>query len=171
MDLKNIIIKSPQEYPEIIDAKRSPKTVAILKNLMSSQKSELSAILQYFYQSSVSDKIEKDIAELFEEISIIEMHHLSLLSKAIVDFGGEPKYENASGQFFNCSKINYTTKLVEMLNSNIKDKEYAIFEYEQAINNVENSSLKKLFKRIILDEELHIKALTHIKDNVKFMSY
>ena len=43
--------------------------------------------------------------------------------------------------------------------------------YNQAIENVDNQSLKALLKRIIEDEKLHIKILTHLRDNVKFMSY
>ena len=171
MDLNNLQVKAGTSYPEIKDAINCPKTVRILKNLMSGSESELKTILQYFYQSSISKKIEKDISNILEEISIVEMMHMGLLSHAIVDFGGEPRYENGMGQFFNTSTINYSTKLRDILDKNIVGEERSIEGYNQAIENVDNQSLKALLKRIIEDEKLHIKILTHLRDNVKFMSY
>lgn len=170
MDLKNFNVKSKQPYPEIKDAIKCPKTVSILKNLMSGQDSELAAVLQYFYQSSLSKDMEKEISDILEEISIVEMMHMEMLSHAIVDFGGEPRYENGMGQTFCANSVNYTAQLRKMLDANILGEEKAIENYKRAIEKVDNQSLKDLFARIIEDEKLHIKIFNHIKDNVRFMS-
>lgn len=171
MDFKNFIVKENAPYPEIVDADNNPKVVKILKNLMSSNESELTAILQYFYQSSVAKNLDKNIASVLEEISIVEMMHLEQLSNAIVMFGGNPRYESAQGQFFSTSNINYTNRLREMLDRNIELEQNGIEAYRHSIEMVENKSLKELFERIIKDEKLHIKIFKQIKDNVRFMSY
>ena len=163
-------VKLDTPYPEIIDAQKSPKTVAIIKNQMAGNDGELRAILQYFYQSSISHEIEPEISDILEEISIVEMTHLDLLSLAIVNFGGEPRYENGANQYFSTSQVSYYNKLKEALDANIAGEEKAIYNYQTAITQVENESLKRLFERIIEDEKLHIKIFKYLKDTVKFLS-
>ena len=170
MNLKNIKVKSSKEYPIIVDAKPCAKTVSILKNLIAGMHGELTGVLQYFFQSSVAHKIEKEVSNLLEEISIVEMEHLELLSHAIVCFGGEPRYETAQEQPFSASQVNYTTKLSKMLDVNIFAEESAIKNYKESIRHVDNESLKKLFERIIEDEEMHILAFRQLRDLVKFMT-
>lgn len=170
MELKDLELKSTLPYPEITGATDDPRTVAILKNLASSRESELSAILQYIYQSVVSSSVMEDVADVFEEIAIVEMMHLDMLMHAIVDFGGVPKYEDSQGNTFCTNCVNYSMKLREMLDANIKGEMAAIKAYEEAIKYVNNESLKALFARIIKDEECHLKTFKYIRDNVKFLS-
>ncbi|MBQ8430617.1 MAG: manganese catalase family protein [Clostridia bacterium] len=171
MDLNKFIVKANDEYPQIENAIHCGKTVGILKDLMAGQDSELKAVLQYFYQSSISSSSDSEISQLLEEISIVEMSHLELLSLAIVDFGGEPRYENMHGQSFSTHLVNYSSKLRDILDANIKGEENAIKNYSSAISMVENRSLKKLLERIIQDEMLHLKVFKYLRDNVRFMSY
>ena len=170
MNLENIQVKVDKPYPEIVNAKEDFHTVAILKNLANDRNSELKAILQYTYQSVISDKIDEEIAMIFEEIGIVEMTHLDMLMHAIVDFGGNPKYEDAHGMMFSTSAINYSTKLSEMLENNIRGEQMAIEAYSSAISKVQNESLKQLFARIIEDEQRHIEIFKDIRRTVEFLS-
>lgn len=170
MNLKDLKVRADAPYPEITNAEKSPKTVAVLKNQMSGADGELRAILQYFYQSSLLNEIEPEISDILEEISVTEMTHMELLSHAIVSFGGEPKYENGNGQFFSTNQVNYISKLKDALDANIAGEEKAISNYINAIAQVENESLKQLFARIIEDEKLHIKVFNYLKDTVRFLS-
>lgn len=170
MNFEDVEIKIDKPYPEIINATDDRETVAILKNLATSKTGEIGGILQYIYQSVVSNRINADIASIFEEIGIVEMIHLDLLMNAIVDFGGVPKYEDAMGNLFNVSNINYSLKLKDMLQSNIKDEQIAIENYSRAIDRVKNVSLKDLLERIKLDEEKHLQIFKQILNNVTFMS-
>ncbi len=170
MNLKDLEIKKNTPYPDIIDARDDRSTVAILKTLATSRSSELSAILTYIFQSTVADKTMEEVASIIEEISIVEMMHLDMLMHAIVDFGGVPRYEDGQGLPFNSNSLNYTTKLREMLDNNIASENLAIEGYREAIGLVKNDSLKKLFARIIEDEECHIAVFKYIRDTVKFLS-
>lgn len=170
MNFEDIDIRINQPYPEIVGATEDMGTVAILKNLATSKMGELGGVLQYIYQSVIADKTNKDIASLFEEIGIVEMMHLDMLMHAITDFGGIPKYEDANGNAFNVSNINYSVKLKDMLRSNIKDEMMAIEAYTNAINKVKNQSLKDLLARIILDEQKHLEVFKQLLNNVTFMS-
>lgn len=170
MDLKDLKVRADAPYPEIVGETKSHKTVAMIKNLMSGGDGELKAILQYFYQSSLLNKVETEISDILEEISVNEMTHLELLSHAIVSFGGDPKYENGNNQYFSTNQINYSNKLKDALDANIHGEERAIKNYTNAISQTENESLKQLFYRIIEDEKLHLKIFNYLKDTVRFLS-
>jgi len=170
MNLENIKVRLDLPYPEITEATNDPNTVAILKNLATSKMGELGGVLQYVYQSVVAGASNPEIADIFEEISIVEMMHLDMLMNAIMSFGGIPKYEDANGNPFNVSNINYSMKLKDMLQTNIKDEQIAIEAYNSAINKVKNESLKQLLGRIVKDEQLHLQIFKQILNTVTFMS-
>ena len=170
MNFDDIEVKVDKPYPQIVDAVEDGVTVSVLKNLASSRVGEVAGIFQYIYQSVIADKTNEDIAEIFEEIGVVEMVHLDMLMHAITLFGGVPKYEDAQGNFFNTANLNYSMKLKEMLENNIRAESIAIENYEMAINKVKNQSLKDLFYRIIEDEQRHLDIFKRIRDNVHFMS-
>lgn len=170
MNFENISVKVDKPYPEIVAATEDAVTVNVLKNLASSRVGELSGIFQYIYQSVVADKTNQDIASILEEIGIVEMIHLDMLMHAITMFGGVPKYEDAQGNFFNTANMNYSIKLKDMLENNIRAESFAIENYTNAISRVKNESLKNLFRRIIEDEQRHVEIFKTIRDNVEFMS-
>lgn len=170
MDFRDIQVRTDVAYPEIVGARRDPQTVAIIKNLATARTGELKAILQYIYQAVISDKTNQEIARIFEEIGVVEMMHLDLLMHAETLFGGDARYEDSQGNMFNISLMNYTTKLKDMLDYNIMAENRAIENYSNAIDRVENESLKQLFARIIQDEKKHIEAFEAIRNNVEFLS-
>ncbi|MBR6778541.1 MAG: manganese catalase family protein [Clostridia bacterium] len=170
MNLEDVVVKANSPYPQIENAIEDKTTVMILKNLLSARSGEVNGVMQYLYQSEVANKTNSEIADVFEEISIVEMMHLKLLMDAIIKFGGNPKFEDAQGNMFNAGYVNYSNKLRDMLESNIFAESKAIENYEEAIKRVSNESLKKLLARIIEDEELHIKVFKKIRDNVEFLS-
>lgn len=170
MNFDEIEVRVNKPYPELFDVREDNATVAVLKNLASSRFGEMSGVTQYIYQSVVADKTNEEITRIFEEIGVVEMIHLDMLMHAITDFGGTPKYEDSQGNFFNTAHLNYSTKLKEILDNNIRAESVAIENYESAIRRVKNESLKSLFARIIEDERKHLEIFRKIKNNVQFMS-
>lgn len=170
MNFEDIEVRINEPYPEIENATTDMQTVAVLKNLAFSFTGELEAVLTYIYQSVIANKTHKQIANIFEEIAIVEMEHLDMLMNAITAFGGVPKYEDCNGTMFTTKFINYTQKLNEMLNNNIVAETTAIKDYTQAINHVSNKSLIALFERIMKDEKRHLEIFKTLKDSVQFLS-
>ncbi len=170
MNFSDIEVRINKSYPELINVQGDMQTVAILKNLLFSRVGELGGVLTYIYQSVIADKTDEEIASIFEEIGVVEMIHQDMLMHAISEFGGNPKYEDAQGNYFNTANINYSMKLREMLDNNIKAETIAIENYNIAISRVKNQSLKDLFARIIEDEKRHLEIFKQIRDNVEFMS-
>ena len=170
MNLDEIKLRTGTPYPEIVDAKACAKCVAVLKNLIAERGGELNSVLQFIYQSTVADSSDADLGELFEEIAITDMEHVGLLMHAIVDFGGDPKYETSNGVAFNANCVRYLTKLKDMLEYNIALIEQAKENYNTATQMVSNVSLKQLLTRIAEDKQKQLEALTYIKNTVKFLS-
>ncbi len=170
MDLSEIKIRQEQDYPKIHNANECPRTVGILKDLISGRGGELNAVLQYIYQSTVADKADVDLGELFEEVGIVCMHHTGLLMHAVTEFGGLPKYEDSNGYSFNANCVNYAYKLKDILDVNLTLTQNQIDHYKQAINLVKNDSLKNLLIRILKDKELWLQSLKLLRGTVKFLS-
>ncbi len=170
MEIKDLKIKAEKLYPELENVVEDRQAVTVLKNLLSSNRGEMAGVLQYIFQSVEANKTNQEIGNLFEEISVVEMLHTNLLMNAITEFGGVAKFEDAYGNIFNGNYINYSLKLKEMLEHNIKAEQQAIEDYLSAIKTVKNESLKQLFERIIEDEKLHLDAFKTVRDTVQFMS-
>ncbi len=170
MNFENVEVRINKPYPELVDVKEDVTTVSVLKNLISSRAGEVAGVLQYIYQSVIAGKTHENISEIFEEIGIVEMMHLDMLMHAVSLFGGVPKYEDAQGNFFNTANINYSIKLKEILDNNIRAESNGIENYQMAMSKVKNQSLKDLFARIIEDEQHHLEIFKRIRDNVEFMS-
>ena len=170
MNFEDLQVKINKPYPELVDVMEDMSTVAILKNLVSGRVGELPATLQYVYQSVIAGKTNQEISDVFEEIGVVEMIHMDMLMHAVTLFGGVPKYEDSQGNFYNTANVNYSLKLREMLDNNIRAETMAIENYQMAIGKVKNESLKDLFARIIEDEQRHLEIFKKIRDNVEFMS-
>ena len=170
MNFLDLEVKINKPYPEIENAQPDMNTISILKNLANSRIGEIAGVMQYVYQSVIADKTNEEIAEVFEEIGVVEMIHLDMLLHAISLFGGVPKYDDAQGNFFNTATLNYSMKLRDMLDNNIRAESVAIENYTSAISRVKNQSLKDLFARIIEDEKRHLDIFKKIRDGVEFMS-
>ena len=129
----------------------------------------LAAVLWFWYPLH-KKQVDENIAEIFEEISIVEMEHAQLLMDAIVEFGGIPKYINSKNQPFTTSYLNYDLKLKDMLENNIADEQQAIKEYTMYANMVTNPSLKALLLRIAEDEKLHLQTFKSLQNTIRFLS-
>lgn len=159
LDLSNFSVKVDKPYPEVVDAVYSPETIRILKDLNTSCTGEFFAITSYVYQFLVLEPVMAEVANLLEDISIVEMHHFELIGAAIVEFGGNPTYTSGSGQCFTCRCVDTTRNARRMIENDIKAESDAIADYTAAATRVSNQSLSNLFLRIAQDEMLHKRAL------------
>lgn len=170
MNFDDIEIKINKPYPALTDIKEDKTTVMILKNLVSNKSGILSSVLRLIYQSVVADKTNTEIGEIFEEIGVVKITHMDMLMHAICMFGGNPKYEDAQGNIFNTGNVFYSIKLKDMLEFNIQNCNQTIQNYNNAMDKIENSSLKSLLERLKQDEENFKQTFTKILNGVQFLS-
>ena len=97
------------------------------------------------------------------KISLVEMHHLDLLGRAIFMMGGNPQLiRPAQKQYWHAGLINYTTDPCSMLLADMRDELDAADRYRSTALSCSNRPLKPLLERIALDETLHAECLQRL---------
>lgn len=157
MDIKKYQL--PEPYPQIKLDKGDKKYIKLVYQDYASRDGEMTAVNQYVHSHFTipeKDEISKQITDAFKGIAIIEMFHLELLGELINDLGGDPKFVNGKDIPWKSSFIPYGRNLKEKLKNAILSEETAIKNYENHIKLIESKEIKRLYKRIILDEKLHL---------------
>ncbi len=153
-----IITKLDSPYLHIEKTEPNKFYVSILQNLYSGGKSELTAVLQYVYQTHFFESVKPNVAKVVLDIAVVEMEHLELLAEAIISYGGDPKYVTNRSMFYTSRVVEYNKDYVSMLLSDLTQEKLAIKAYKDAGSMVKDPKLKEFLYRIQLDEELHYKA-------------
>lgn len=154
---KRLGYSNPNPYPEIKVTMPNQYYASILMNDYAGGVSELTAIMQYLYSNFIINGSNINIAKLFENISINEMLHLEILAELINLLGGNPIYEGSYNNVWNGNNVFYSKNIKEQLEYSIKIEKDAINNYINDISIINDPYIKNILKRIILDEEVHIK--------------
>lgn len=156
-----MIYKSDLSYPEVKVEKENKTYASMLLNNFSGSISEESAIHLYLYQAiSCSDNY-KEYKSIMYHIAEVEMHHLRILGELIYKLGGKPIFSwygpDCVLRNWSSSYINYTDSLKKRLELDISSEEIAIKNYNTIINIIKDPYIKKILRRITIDEEIHLK--------------
>ena len=141
-------------YPTV-DKGSDPNTVRMLKEDFAGAVSEMTAVSQYIYQNILSSDNES-FANAILQIGIVEMSHMDMLGDAILALGGNPTFGNGT-VFWQGKLVNYARTLPEMLRADIESETQAIANYERHAANTTNAAVRALLRRIIKDEQLHLR--------------
>lgn len=159
----NPIINTP--YPKIEVMRKDPNFAYKLLYVYAGNVSELSAITQYSFQSFYLKKY-KDLSNILERISEVEMQHLKILAELILELGLTPYYVTYGccnkPTPWNSDFIDYTTEYRNMLLSNINSEVTAIKDYNRLISETNDSNIINILKRIIMDEKRHVEIFNEL---------
>lgn len=150
--------KSTLPYPEIRVEKENIEYAKLLMYPYASMVSEDTATHLYMFQSFILDD---EIGKILENIAIIEMHHLEMLAKTINLLGLKPEYKSNDIPW-NSNYVNYNTNLKDILKINIDGETLAIKNYNNLIKVIDDKYIKELLRRIIIDEEIHLKIFNDL---------
>lgn len=161
--MQEMIFRAPQEYPAIERLCYNANDIRMITELYSGKNSELTAVLQYRYQNILLSGCSPEVASALGKISLVEMHHLDLLGRAIFMLGGNPQLiRPAQKQYWHAGLINYTTDPCSMLLADMRDELDAADRYRSTALSCSNRPLKPLLERIALDETLHAECLQRL---------
>ncbi len=161
----NYCVNKP--YPKIIVEKKNEYYAKILSHVYASNESELSAILQYSYETFIIE--DEEIACTVEKIAEVEMHHLSILGKLIQKLGKSPIFADSSyckNIYWNSDFIYYDTDLPTMMDVNIESEKNNIRNYQMLLRVIEDSYIQEILKRILEDEYLHLEIFMKIRSKL-----
>lgn len=156
-------------YPEIKISEKIIQYARLLQDDYAGVISELTAINQYSYHHFITDDVDKETADTFAGIAVVEMHHLELLAQAIIKLGGDPLFRGSysnGGQFWNGSYVKYAKGTRQILLEAIKSEQEAIAQYKKHISMIRDSGIRQLLERIILDEQYHITIINNLLNKV-----
>lgn len=128
--------------------------------------SELVAILQYVYHMQYFEaEGMNDVAHTYHRIFVAEMMHLDILGKMLIKLGVDPVYvcrPPLRQNFFTSSWVSYSKAPKQMLLDDINGEMRAIADYRLMITRLGGNTVGEMISRIVMDEEMHLKALKEI---------
>lgn len=164
-------IKAEKEYPPLDGIKEDYKTLRVISPAYAGGRGELTAVLQYVYQSILLERLgKKEMGKTILGIAINEMHHLELLGSAITMLGAPPAFTGCLPYpigYYSASNVNYSKTPCEMIEADIAAESNAIADYCKILACISNDALTRLIERIIEDEELHLAAFKSMKKELK----
>ena len=157
-------------YPSTEGLEKDRESVRILSPAYADRGSEMTAILQYVYQSIVFSGMQmKQYSRLLMEIGVAEMHHLELLGEMLYSLGAKPVFTSRPPHlfdFYSTGAVYYGTLPEEMIRADIRGETEAIRTYREMLCRLNNDKVSAVISRIILDEELHLSTLQGILEEM-----
>ena len=151
---------APGPYPEVRAEGRNRRYgQAILSNVGGSV-SEMGAVARYLY-GRVTQEGKPEIAECLGHIAVVEMHHLSIFSTLAL--GEDPRLWSpfrGGRRYWTPEYLRYPRRLDQMLRYAIEEERSAIQKYSQQLLWIKDGNVMENLRRIIADEEVHVKILT-----------
>lgn len=164
MSMFGLSVDSP--YPSTEDLGKDRESVRIISPAYADSGSELTAVMQYVFQSVVFSGLQmKQYARILTEIAVAEMHHLDILGDMIYGMGTLPVFTSCPPlrfDFYNTSAVSYASEPVKMIRDDIRGEQEAIRLYQSMVRRLRNEKVSAVISRIILDEQLHLSTLQGI---------
>ena len=153
-------------YPALNGIEKDEESVRILAPAYAAKEGELTATLQYIYQSFIFCSLSMaEYAKTLQAIAVAEMHHLDLLGRMILKMGAYPIYSACPPipfNFYSASAVSYSVSPQKMIMDDIRAETEAIRCYERIAGRLKNEQAAAVISRIILDERLHLDAFKRI---------
>lgn len=142
-------------YPPVKVRRKDPEQAKILLNIYAGAISEFTAVNSFRYQFLVSEKSNPIFSRLLRCVEANEEFHVRTLARLIKELGGNPKYFNSNKKFWNGSQAIYGTNVRDRLQGDIAAEKAIIKLYEQTENRLTDPNVKRLVRRLALDDVFH----------------
>ncbi|MDP2872393.1 MAG: manganese catalase family protein [Bacillota bacterium] len=153
---QRICAAAPGPYPDPAVKAPSPEYAALLLDDFAGRDGELTAICQYSYHHLVVPDHLAWIADLLEDVAIVEMRHLELLGETIRLLGADPRFYGEDGVSWDARSVAYRDNLRLQLEADVEAERGAIAQYERHFSLIADPHIRQLLTRIIADEQLHL---------------
>ncbi len=147
---------APGPYPEPAVLGPNTQYAALLLEDYAGRASELTAVCQYVYHHLVVPEGLDWIADLLEDVAIVEMKHLELLGETIRLLGADPRFYAEDGVYWGARNVAYRDNLRQQLEADAEAERGAIAQYERHCAMIADPHIRQLLTRIIADEQLHL---------------
>lgn len=158
-------------YPEVKVEEPNLEYAKILSNIYAGEISEETSINLYIFEHMALPDEYKEYANILRSIAIVEMHHLATLGELIKQLGMKPvymSYNESKNNYipWNALYINYSVDIKEIIDLDIEAETNAIKYYKYILTIIKDKYITEIIKRIIMDEELHLKIFKEYKEKL-----
>lgn len=164
LNIQDMSFASSAPYPEIAPGCQNNVYASWMQDNMGGANSEMTAVSIYIYNNLITCSYE-DIAYIFHKISIVEMHHLNIFGQLTLQLGGNPRLWTQRGRsrlYWTPGYNKYPTVLPAIMENVLHHELSAIEKYERQIANIQNENITDNLKRIVEDEQIHVKIFREI---------
>ena len=148
-------------YPPIRVQGPNPAYAEMMRSNMASANSEMTAVAQYRFARLMSLDADPYISNLFNKVSMVEMHHLDVFSRLALELGAEPRLwhcRNRRMEYWSPRHANYAHCTVEdLIKAALEGEHASIRKYECQLGCIADPHIAALLRRVIEDEREHVK--------------
>ena len=134
--------------------------IRVLSPAYAGRDGELTATLQYVYQSILLDGCGKqEEAKKLLHIAVEEMRHLEEIGALLVRFGVPPVYTACPPYpvgYYSASNVDYVKPYPQMLAADVRAEQEAIACYTRILDCVRDEDVRTVITKIRADEERHL---------------
>ena len=152
-------------YPAVRAGEANPAYAEAMLSNVGGSNSEMTAVSLYIYNSLAIPKPYDQFGPCFEQIAITEMHHLDIFGELAEQLGADPRLWECKGckcAYWTPAYNDYPREICEMIRNSIKSERAAIRKYKRQAQCIHNANIVENLRRIILDEELHIRTFSRM---------
>lgn len=152
-------------YPPIQVTQKNIHYEKLMLDNLAGSNSEMSTFNLYFYNSLITSRQYKEIADVFNEVMEEELHHMEIFGEISLQLGADPRlwaWKNNRNIYWTPSYTQYTMRLKDIISNAIKNEKWAIDKYSKQISNIKDMSIVENLNRIIMDEKKHLDKFTQL---------
>lgn len=163
-EIQRTIMKCQSDlpYPPIKACETNLEYANLMLDNLGGPQSEMSAVSLYRYNNLVTCAWD-EISEIFNRVSIVEMHHLNIFGKLAMQLGEDPRLwtrNNGCYQYWSPGYNQYPLPLNQLLTNAIQAETAARDKYIHQQSCINNCNIRENLARIAVDEEIHIDIFT-----------
>ena len=160
-----VICNLPTPYPEVRVERQNQNYARMLSAAYAGQDGELPTILSYIYGSTdCTGSMPESLSYTLRCVAIAEMRHLSMLGELIFLLGGDPRFCGINKRVgINTAMLPYQVEPAHVIASAIAGEDKAIRLYRSLAQTIDDKYVREVLKRIIMDEEHHLKLFSEMQ--------
>lgn len=161
---QSIVCQAEGPYPPVRAEGKNLLYARTMLDNQSGSDSEMSAVSLYFYNHLMTFE-DQEAALVFHKISIVEMHHLEIFGALALQLGENPRLwtQGANRKVYWTPAYNrYPVQMDQLLYHSILQEQKAVEKYEGQLKWITDRNIQDNLKRIIQDEQLHVRILTKL---------
>ena len=159
-----------EKWPPLKIERPNPQYAAEMLSNIGSCNSEMSAVSLYLYNNIILTDTNREFAEIFHKISVVEMHHWQIYAQLAHMLGADPRlwsFQNNRPSYWSPGCNRYPQQLKSLLENSLQGEQEAISKYTRQTECIQDAHIVDLINRIILDEKLHVEIFQEMLSQVE----